>query len=133
MEKGGPIVKRMTYQQLEVIRERARALGMEADYEQCAVSPNDPCLSIRPVYREGGSITYYLDRERLTFLQAWGPFAEAAAEIEAVHATLTADFIEPPQCARCYRCGAVLEGSERLCARCESELAGFWASAEAPL
>jgi hypothetical protein len=102
-----------TYRQLEVIRERALGLGLSVEYDTCEVSPDptrpDPCLSIRPLVENTSSITYYLDRDRLTFLQAWGEFAPIAAKIDAVHAMLTDGFAE------------------------ESEIDGFWPSPESPL
>lgn len=82
-----------TYQQLEVILERARALGMDAEIESRASDPEEPYLMIHQI-AGCGSLTYFLDVGRFTELSGWGSLQAYAAEIDAVHATLTADFAE---------------------------------------
>lgn len=83
-----------TYQQLEVIRKRAKAIGLDAEFEPCATADIAAYLYV-PTPVDGVSISYYPDqRSRLVMAMIWGRI-DFAAEIEALHATLTADFPEP--------------------------------------
>lgn len=86
-------MKRLTYQQLETIRERALALGLDAEFFECAVADIEAYLYV-PTPVSGVSISYYPDQlSRLVMAMVWGPI-DFAAEIDALHATLTADFVE---------------------------------------
>lgn len=85
---------RYTYQQLETIRERARALGLSAELDARASDPDEPFLSIR-LPEASDSLAYFTDLGRLSSLQTWGEATAAAAEIDKLHATLTADFPDP--------------------------------------
>lgn len=83
----------LTYQQLETIRERALALGLDAEFHECGAADIEAYLYV-PTPVAGVTISYYPDpKSRLVMAIIWGPI-DFAAEIDALHATLTADFAE---------------------------------------
>lgn len=133
---------RYTYQQLEVIRERALALGIQARWHG-EREEHEAWLRVSRGISEIEMI-WFVGRPpflRVAQDEAWRPeirgcspldLVHTALELVALHAALTADLVEPPPPARCERCGVEIEGSG-ICAKCDSEPASFWASVEVPL
>jgi hypothetical protein len=113
-----------TYQQLEVIRERARGIGLRAEFSARTAS-EDPCLVV--LVNKFDSISYFTDLARLTSILIYGGATPLAEEMDQIHATLTSGAafapVEPGSGRSCDVCSM-----GRLPAGCE--LIGC---AEAPL
>lgn len=75
-------------EQLELIRQRAVGLGLTT--LQSRSGDFGAAVSVRPGCDPSGSITYYEFYDRLTTCQIWGELAPVVAELEVLHALLTA-------------------------------------------
>jgi hypothetical protein len=71
-----------------MIRQRAVGLGLET--HDSVGGDFGAAVSVRPGCDPSGSITYYEFYDRLTTTQIWGDLAPVVAELEALHALLTA-------------------------------------------
>jgi len=80
-----------TYQQLEEIRERARALGLEAQFDGPKRDDLGEPFLVVVMPEVVNSLSYFTALGRLTTVQAWGDVSSSAAEIEAIHGVLTAE------------------------------------------
>jgi hypothetical protein len=79
-----------TYQQLETIRERARALGLRAEFDARPSDPDEPFLIV-VMPEVANSLAYFTDLGRLASVQAWSDVSDYAAELDAMHEALTAE------------------------------------------